>query len=61
MFFSSWKPYIADIGPEKVHEGIEHFGLPEGIPSLPEYLADYCSLAVSIAIICASIGFLCHL
>ncbi|KAG5006004.1 hypothetical protein JHK85_024546 [Glycine max] len=34
-----------DIGPEKVHEGIEHFGLPEGIPSLPEYLADYCSLA----------------
>ncbi|KAL5140951.1 putative acyl-CoA dehydrogenase IBR3 [Glycine soja] len=41
----SCMPYIADIGPEKVHEGIEHFGLPEGIPSLPEYLADYCSLA----------------
>ncbi|XP_047164617.1 probable acyl-CoA dehydrogenase IBR3 isoform X2 [Vigna umbellata] len=37
--------YIADIGPENVHEGMERSGLPEGIPSLPEYLADYCSLA----------------
>ncbi|XP_027339424.1 probable acyl-CoA dehydrogenase IBR3 isoform X1 [Abrus precatorius] len=38
-------PYIADIGFEKVQEGLELFGLPEGIPSLPEYLADYCSVA----------------
>ncbi|TKY72574.1 acyl-CoA dehydrogenase IBR3 [Spatholobus suberectus] len=41
----SCMPYIADIGPEKVREGVERSGLPEGIPSLPEYLADYCSLA----------------
>ncbi|KAL4380962.1 hypothetical protein HN51_004389 [Arachis hypogaea] len=36
--------YIADIGPDKVREGMER-GLPEGIPSLPEYLAEYCSVA----------------
>jgi len=50
----SWKTYIADIGPENVHEGMERSGLPEGIPSLPEYLADYCSLAVSVINIYAS-------
>ncbi|XP_061369330.1 probable acyl-CoA dehydrogenase IBR3 isoform X2 [Gastrolobium bilobum] len=38
-------PYIADIGHEKIQEGMERSGLPEGIPSLPEYLAEYCSLA----------------
>ncbi|KAL5158161.1 putative acyl-CoA dehydrogenase IBR3 [Glycine soja] len=37
--------YVADIGHEKVREGMERSGLSEGIPSLPEYLADYCSLA----------------
>ncbi|KAE9598916.1 putative acyl-CoA dehydrogenase/oxidase, protein kinase [Lupinus albus] len=38
-------PYIADIGHDKVQNGLERSGLPEGIPSLPEYLAEYCSLA----------------
>ncbi|OIV91981.1 hypothetical protein TanjilG_06609 [Lupinus angustifolius] len=38
-------PYIADIGHDKVQQGLEVSGLPEGIPSLPEYLAEYCSLA----------------
>ncbi|CAL0334733.1 unnamed protein product [Lupinus luteus] len=38
-------PYIADIGNDKVQNGLEYSGLPEGIPSLPEYLAEYCSLA----------------
>ncbi|KAJ1407672.1 Protein kinase-like domain superfamily [Sesbania bispinosa] len=42
----SCMPYIADIGRENVHEGMERSGLPEGIPSLPEYLVKYCSLAV---------------
>lgn len=37
--------YIADIGPEIVREGMELSGAPKGIPSLPEYLAEYCSLA----------------
>ncbi|KAK7412923.1 hypothetical protein VNO78_04683 [Psophocarpus tetragonolobus] len=37
--------YIADIGREKIQGGMERSGIPEGIPSLPEYLADYCSLA----------------
>jgi len=26
---------------------MERSGLPQGIPSLPEFLAEYCSLAVS--------------
>lgn len=38
-------PYIADIGLDKIQEGMERAGLPKGIPSLPEYLADYCSLS----------------
>lgn len=27
-------------------DGFERSSFPEGIPSLPEYLADYCSAAV---------------
>ncbi|KAK2394920.1 Putative acyl-CoA dehydrogenase ibr3 [Trifolium repens] len=37
--------YIKDIGEKQVKEGMERAGLPAGIPSLPEFLADYCSLA----------------
>lgn len=37
--------YLVDIDLDKVqeNEGLEVSGIPEGIPSLPEYLADYCS------------------
>lgn len=37
--------YLVDIDLDKVqqNEGIDATGIPEGIPSLPEYLADYCS------------------
>ncbi|KAL8121549.1 hypothetical protein AgCh_018330 [Apium graveolens] len=37
--------YLVDFDLEKVHEheGIEATGIPEGIPLLSEYLADYCS------------------
>ncbi|KAK1380288.1 putative acyl-CoA dehydrogenase IBR3 [Heracleum sosnowskyi] len=37
--------YVVDFDLDKLqqHEGIETTGIPEGIPSLPEYLADYCS------------------
>lgn len=40
-----------DIDLDKVqeNEGLEVSGIPEGIPSLPEYLADYCSASVSPA------------
>lgn len=41
----SCMPYIRDVGQDKLREGMEHAGLPEGIPSLPEYLAEYCSVA----------------
>ncbi|KAL6193720.1 PREDICTED: acyl-CoA dehydrogenase family member 10 [Fragaria vesca subsp. vesca] len=38
-------PYITDLGADKDHlgKGMEHTGLPEGIPSLAEYVAEYCS------------------
>ena len=41
--------YIADIavGSDKVSDGIESTGIPQGIPPLAEFLADYCSSAVS--------------
>lgn len=48
FFLLLWQSYIADIGPEIVREGMELSGAPKGIPSLPEYLAEYCSLAVSV-------------
>ncbi|KAM7485047.1 hypothetical protein LguiA_001056 [Lonicera macranthoides] len=40
-------PYIADIALDKVQKihGFELTGTPEGIPSLAEYLAEYCSSA----------------
>lgn len=43
------QPYIADIasGNAYVGQGLEHTGTPEGIPSLAEYLAEYCSSGVS--------------
>ncbi|GFZ13976.1 acyl-CoA dehydrogenase-like protein [Actinidia rufa] len=39
--------YIVDAGLDKPHqdEGLEVAGIPEGIPSLAEYLAEYCSAA----------------
>ncbi|KAM1796971.1 hypothetical protein ACFX11_037143 [Malus domestica] len=39
-------PYIVDIVAE-VSEGLEHTGVPEGIPSQAEYVAEYCSSSVS--------------
>jgi len=36
---------------------MERSGLSEGIPSLPEYLADYCSLAVSIVLYMPQLDF----
>lgn len=51
LFFSLWQPYITDVGQDRLHDGMERSGLPEGIPSLPEYLAEYCSVAVSAATI----------
>ncbi|KAI4345386.1 hypothetical protein L6164_012514 [Bauhinia variegata] len=38
-------PYVAHIGHEKVHKGLELSGIPQGIPSQAEFLAEYCSLA----------------
>ncbi|KAJ7955141.1 acyl-CoA dehydrogenase-related [Quillaja saponaria] len=38
-------PYIADIATEKVQEGFELTGIPEGIPSQAQYLAEYCLAA----------------
>ncbi|PSR92567.1 Acyl-CoA dehydrogenase [Actinidia chinensis var. chinensis] len=39
--------YIVDAGLDKPHqdEGLEVAGVPDGIPSLAEYLAEYCSAA----------------
>ncbi|PRQ39277.1 putative acyl-CoA dehydrogenase/oxidase, protein kinase [Rosa chinensis] len=38
-------PYITDLGVDKdqLGKGMEHTGLPEGIPSQAEYVAEYCS------------------
>ncbi|KAK2645497.1 hypothetical protein Ddye_020692 [Dipteronia dyeriana] len=40
-------PYLVEIGQKEkqVGQGFELAGIPEGIPSLPEFLADYCSAA----------------
>lgn len=35
------------LGKEQPGEGMELAGLPKGIPSLAEYLAEYCFAAVS--------------
>ncbi|KAA8527427.1 hypothetical protein F0562_034858 [Nyssa sinensis] len=39
--------YIVDMGLDKVQQddGLEFTGIPEGIPSVAEYLAEYCSTA----------------
>ncbi|RZR98728.1 hypothetical protein BHM03_00028150 [Ensete ventricosum] len=44
--------YIVDVALKECesYEGLEFSGIPEGIPSLVEYLAVYCSAAVSIAL-----------
>lgn len=44
--------YIVDValGECESYEGLEFSGIPEGIPSLVEYLAVYCSAAVSITL-----------
>lgn len=41
--------YLVDFDLDKVHthKGIEATGIPEGIPLLSEYVADYCSASVS--------------
>lgn len=38
-------PYIMDLRPDRLDEGFEVTGIPEGIPSQSEYLAEYCSAA----------------
>ena len=44
-----WQPYIVQIGPESEQpgKGLELIGIPEGIPSQAEFLAEYCFEAVS--------------
>lgn len=45
---SSFQHYIVDISLDKIEEngGVEFTGIPEGIPSMAEYLADYCAVTV---------------
>jgi hypothetical protein len=47
--FFPWQHYIVDtgLGKEQLGEGMELAGLPKGIPSQAEYLAEYCFAAVS--------------
>lgn len=49
VFFFPWQHYILRIGlgDGQQGEGMELAGIPEGIPSLAEYLAEYCHAAVS--------------
>lgn len=61
FIFFLWQPYIADVGQQKIQPGMERSGLPEGIPSLREYLAEYCSLAVSAVTIYVQFRLLYHL
>lgn len=56
MLFFLWQCYVKDIGEKSVQEGMERSGLPQGIPSLPEFLAEYCSLAVSAVTIYFQFG-----
>lgn len=39
------------LGKAQLGEGMELAGMPEGIPSQAEYLAEYCSAAVSCILI----------
>lgn len=36
-----------DMGHDKIGQGFEVTGIPEGIPTQAQYLAEYCSAAVS--------------
>lgn len=51
--FFPWQHYIVDLGlgEAQLGEGMELAGLPEGIPSQAEYLAEYCSATVSCILI----------
>ena len=55
-YFLLWQPYIADMGLDKMHKGLEHSGIP-GIPTQAEYLAEYCSLSVSAI----TLTLMCHI
>lgn len=48
FFLFFYQSYFVSISLEDLDEsdGFERSSFPEGIPSLPEYLADYCSAAV---------------
>lgn len=47
-FLPCWQPYIVQISDDQggLQKGFESTRCPEGIPSMAEYLADYCSSAV---------------
>lgn len=38
-------PYTVDMGHDKIGQGFELTGIPEGIPTQAQYLAEYCSAA----------------
>lgn len=40
--------YVVDISLDKVeqNDGLEFTGIPEGVPTLAEYLAEYCAVTV---------------
>lgn len=44
----SCQHYIVDISLDKAekNEGLELIGIPEGVPSLADYVADYCAASV---------------
>lgn len=46
--FSNSQPYIVDatINDSDRHDGFERAGLPEGIPSQAEFIAEYCIASV---------------
>lgn len=44
--FIPLQPYNLDLGVE-LGEGLEQTGVPEGIPSQAQYVAEYCSSSVS--------------
>lgn len=44
--FIPLQPYNVDLGVEH-GEGLEQTGVPEGIPSQAQYVAEYCSSSVS--------------
>lgn len=56
-FFQHYIIDFAALGEHKSSEGLETSGIPEGIPSLVEYLAVYCSAAVSNTLTVFSLYF----